>query len=138
MLLLLFQNYLSTSISSSVLPFVSSGLARSVKSGIIISRPANIQKPDISMNIVSNTDASSGPTTYPSRAPVMHTPTLVDLTSFGNIFPMGYILFCHPDIVIAEAMHPSRKLERSKTLMQGDKHCDREYSWNERFTLVIM
>ena len=44
---------------------------------------------------------------------------------------LGYIIFCHPDFAIAESMHPSLKLERTKTIMQGDTCCDHEYSWTE-------
>ena len=48
-----------------------------------------------------------------------------------NAQDLGYILFCHPDFVIAEAINPRLKLERTKTLMQGDEYCDHAYSWNE-------
>jgi len=35
---------------------------------------------------------------------------------------IGFALFCHPDFARARVAH--RKLHRTKTLMQGDEHCD--------------
>lgn len=44
---------------------------------------------------------------------------------------LGYILVCHPDFSMTEAMHPNLRLERSKTLMQGHDCCDHTYVWKE-------
>jgi hypothetical protein len=46
-----------------------------------------------------------------------------------NAEDLGYIMFCHPDFAMAKAMHPQLKLERTRTLMQGDELCDHMYSW---------
>ncbi len=35
---------------------------------------------------------------------------------------IGFALFCHPDFARARVAH--RELHRTKTLMQGDEHCD--------------
>ncbi len=35
---------------------------------------------------------------------------------------IGFALFCHPDFARARVAH--RRLHRTKTLMQGDEHCD--------------
>ena len=48
-----------------------------------------------------------------------------------NAQDLGYILFCHPDFAMAETINSSLKLERTKTLMQGDDYCDHVYSWTE-------
>lgn len=44
---------------------------------------------------------------------------------------LGYIMVCHPDFPMAQAFHPNIKLERTKTLMQGDTCCNHTYYWEE-------
>lgn len=43
----------------------------------------------------------------------------------------GYSLSCHGDFEMAKAFHPKIKLTRTKTLMQGDDHCDICYTWED-------
>ncbi|UCD44627.1 MAG: L-2-amino-thiazoline-4-carboxylic acid hydrolase [Candidatus Bathyarchaeota archaeon] len=45
---------------------------------------------------------------------------------------IGYAWLCHSDYAYAEAFHPSIRLERGKTLMQGDDCCDFDYTWDEK------
>ena len=44
---------------------------------------------------------------------------------------LGYVMFCATDFPLAEVFHPKLRLERSKTLMQGDDCCDFHYRWTE-------
>ena len=44
---------------------------------------------------------------------------------------IGYLWNCRPDFALVRAMHPSLRLRRSKTLMQGDDRCDFTYYWEE-------
>ena len=48
-----------------------------------------------------------------------------------NATDLGYIMCCHSDFALAQAYHPKIKLRRTKTLMQGDSHCDQTYYWEE-------
>jgi hypothetical protein len=48
-----------------------------------------------------------------------------------NATDLGYILCCHPDFATARAYHPNIRLKRTKTLMQGDSHCNHTYYWKE-------
>lgn len=48
-----------------------------------------------------------------------------------NSEDIGYILFCHGDFAMTKAMSPNLRLERTKTLMQGDNFCDHIYYWDE-------
>ena len=43
----------------------------------------------------------------------------------------GYSSGCHGDFEMAKALHPKVKLTRTKTLMQGDDHCDICYTWED-------
>lgn len=45
---------------------------------------------------------------------------------------IGYAWLCHGDYAYAETFHPSVRLERGKTLMQGDDCCDFNYFWDEK------
>jgi hypothetical protein len=49
---------------------------------------------------------------------------------FGVDF--GYNVCCNVDYAVANAFHPNIKLTRTKTIMQGDKHCNHRYSWVEQ------
>jgi hypothetical protein len=44
---------------------------------------------------------------------------------------LGYIMLCHPDFAMAEAINPKLQLERSKTLMQGHDCCNHKYVWRD-------
>lgn len=44
---------------------------------------------------------------------------------------LGYVLYCQPDYAYAQACHPKLKLNRTKTLMQGDDCCDHTFYWEE-------
>ncbi|MFW9798966.1 MAG: L-2-amino-thiazoline-4-carboxylic acid hydrolase [Candidatus Thorarchaeota archaeon] len=44
---------------------------------------------------------------------------------------LGYIMLCGTDFPAASAFHENIRLERTKTLMQGDDHCDFIYHWDE-------
>ena len=44
---------------------------------------------------------------------------------------IGYLIECKPDFDIFKAMHPNLRLERTKTLMQGDDCCDFKMIWEE-------
>lgn len=45
---------------------------------------------------------------------------------------LGYIMFCATDFPLAQLLNPKLKLERSKTLMQGDECCDFHYIWENK------
>ena len=40
---------------------------------------------------------------------------------------IGYATVCHGDFASARATHPDLRLERSKTIMQGDSYCDHRW-----------
>jgi hypothetical protein len=42
---------------------------------------------------------------------------------------IGYAAFCHGDFALCRAFNPRIRLYRSKTLMQGDDHCDHRYEF---------
>jgi len=42
---------------------------------------------------------------------------------------LGYAAFCHGDFALCMAFNPKIRLYRSKTLMQGDDHCDHRYEY---------
>ncbi len=44
---------------------------------------------------------------------------------------LGMLMECNTDFSSAEVMHPKLRLEREKTLMQGDDCCDFVYHWDE-------
>jgi len=44
---------------------------------------------------------------------------------------LGLIMLCNGDVATAEIFHPNVRLERTKTLMQGDDCCDFKYVWDE-------
>jgi hypothetical protein len=44
---------------------------------------------------------------------------------------IGYLVCCHPDFAIAEVTHPKLRLERTKTLMQGDDYCNHTFLWRD-------
>ncbi|MFO7791418.1 MAG: L-2-amino-thiazoline-4-carboxylic acid hydrolase [Candidatus Saliniplasma sp.] len=44
---------------------------------------------------------------------------------------IGYEVSCKPDLEVAPIYHPNVELKRTKTLMQGDDHCDFEYIWKD-------
>lgn len=48
-----------------------------------------------------------------------------------NASDLGYVLNCQPDFAYAEACHLNIRLKRTKTLMQGDSHCDHVFYWKE-------
>lgn len=43
----------------------------------------------------------------------------------------GYLMVCNPDHAYAHTCHPRIKLRRSKTIMQGDSHCNHTWYWDE-------
>ena len=45
---------------------------------------------------------------------------------------IGYIYECKPDFAAVKAQHPNLRLERTKTLMQGDDCCDFKFIWEEK------
>jgi hypothetical protein len=45
---------------------------------------------------------------------------------------IGYLVACNPDHAYAKACNPRVKLRRTKTLMQGDEHCDHVWYWDEK------
>ena len=44
---------------------------------------------------------------------------------------IGYVYECKPDFAAIKALHPNLRLERTKTLMQGDDCCDFKFIWEE-------
>ncbi len=48
-----------------------------------------------------------------------------------NAADLGLIILCNGDVTSAEAFHPKLRLERTKTLMQGDDCCDFKYVWDD-------
>lgn len=42
---------------------------------------------------------------------------------------IGYATICYPDFASARAFNPNLKLVRTKTLMQGDDHCNHRWVW---------
>ena len=45
---------------------------------------------------------------------------------------VGYQWHCAIDFPMVKAMHPNLRLERTKTLMQGDDCCDFKFIWEEK------
>jgi len=44
---------------------------------------------------------------------------------------LGYLLCCYPDYEMVRTYDPRIRLERSKTLMLGDDHCNHVFIWKE-------
>jgi len=44
---------------------------------------------------------------------------------------LGYVMFCATDFPLAKVFNPRLRLERTRTLMQGDDCCDFHYTWEE-------
>ena len=44
---------------------------------------------------------------------------------------IGYALVCHRDYADCQGFNPRITMQRSKTLMQGDKFCDHRWVWEE-------
>jgi len=74
--------------------------------------------------------------TYPEETPTKLSCHITECL-WANVFKemnatdLGYIICCNPDFATAKAYHPKIKLERTKTLMQGDDYCDYTYCWKE-------
>jgi hypothetical protein len=47
----------------------------------------------------------------------------------ANAADIGYATICYPDFASARAFNPKLKLVRTKTLMQGDNHCNHRWVW---------
>jgi len=45
---------------------------------------------------------------------------------------IGYLVCCGVDFAYVAAQHPNLRLERTKTLMQGDDCCDFKFIWEEK------
>ena len=45
---------------------------------------------------------------------------------------IGYLICCGPDFATVKAQHPNLRLERTRTLMQGDECCDFKFIWEEK------
>ena len=45
---------------------------------------------------------------------------------------IGYLVCCNYDFAFVAAQHPNLRLERTKTLMQGDECCDFKVIWEEK------
>jgi hypothetical protein len=43
---------------------------------------------------------------------------------------LGYVMICQPDFVTTPSYCPNVSLRRTKTLMQGDDHCDTTYCFS--------
>jgi hypothetical protein len=74
--------------------------------------------------------------TFPEETPqkiCMHVTECLWAKTFKemNALDLGYIMFCQVDFAMAQAYHPKIKVKRTKTLMQGDSHCDFAYYWEE-------
>lgn len=48
-----------------------------------------------------------------------------------KVTDLGYAMICQPDFITTPAYCSNVKLKRSKTLMQGDKHCDTPYYFSD-------
>jgi hypothetical protein len=48
-----------------------------------------------------------------------------------DVAALGYVMFCATDFPLASVFNPRLRLERTKTLMQGDDCCDFHYVWEE-------
>jgi hypothetical protein len=46
-----------------------------------------------------------------------------------NAGDIGYANTCHGDFAAAKTYNPKLRLERTKTLMEGDDYCDFKYIW---------
>lgn len=44
---------------------------------------------------------------------------------------LGYVICCNGDFAMAPAISPKLRLDRSKTLMQGDERCDHVWCWED-------
>jgi len=44
---------------------------------------------------------------------------------------IGYLVCCAADFALLPAQHPNLRLERTKTLMQGDDCCDFRFTWEQ-------
>ena len=44
---------------------------------------------------------------------------------------IGHALICHPDYADCQGFNPRITMQRSKTLMQGDDHCNHRWVWEE-------
>jgi hypothetical protein len=44
-----------------------------------------------------------------------------------NAAEVGYACMCHPDFAVANAYNPKLRMERTKTLMQGDEYCNHRW-----------
>ena len=42
---------------------------------------------------------------------------------------LGYAMCCHPDHQMIKAYHPRLRLERTKSIMKGDDHCNHIFIW---------
>jgi len=49
----------------------------------------------------------------------------------GGASDIGYASICHPDYAACQAFNPKIRMIRTKTLMQGDDHCDHRWVWEE-------
>jgi hypothetical protein len=45
---------------------------------------------------------------------------------------IGYLVCCGFDFAVVAAQHPNLRLERTKTLMQGDDCCDFKFIWEDK------
>jgi len=45
---------------------------------------------------------------------------------------IGYLVECKGDFAAVAAQHPNLRLERTKTLMEGDDCCDFKFIWEEK------
>jgi hypothetical protein len=44
---------------------------------------------------------------------------------------IGYATICHPDYAMCQAFNPNIRMIRTKTLMQGDDHCNHRWLWDD-------
>lgn len=45
---------------------------------------------------------------------------------------IGYLVCCSSDFAVIPAQHPNLRLERTKTLMEGDGCCDFKFIWEDK------
>ena len=55
-----------------------------------------------------------------------------DVYSEWGAEDIGYLVECKGDFAACAAQHPNLRLERTKTLMEGDDCCDFKYIWEEK------
>ena len=48
-----------------------------------------------------------------------------------NATDIGKIMLCDTDFPSTKSLHPKLRLERTKTIMQGDDYCDFVYHWDD-------